>query len=492
MLHCTRLWLMAVGLVACAPAPPPPAMEHPNLLVVDIDSLRADRPFAERSGRPVMPNVQALARRGVRFTNAIAQSGWTTPALVSILTGHLPVPIEMGGASTAVLPPDARPFPAVLALYGYRSTIFWGPGVEANIPDLSRGFTTRVQHGFQPGDEHPFRDVLRDDVLTEPFAVMLHDFDAHGPPPALRASPDRVFGEEELDCGSGEYPDMLRRLQPRLGKEGAVAHMLAHYDSSLHAYDAFLGALFDGLEARGVLDRTVIVLTSNHGEDIGDRGGDLKHGSLYDVVLRVPLVVAGPGIQPAGRIVDTPVQGIDLAPTFLALAHAPLDRTALGASFLPLLSGEEMPAAYAERPIYSLTNTGNVSVRTPTRKLIRSDRPDWRPPGAPAVASSGSVHEYYDLVADPQERNNLYAARSGEATKLEGDLQAFLDDRIAAAAGGSRQDVDPELREQFRGKGYWGIVGGDDPEPEPLPIAATPPPTASAPPPPLPAAAGAP
>lgn len=478
----TRLWLLAVGLVACAPEPPPPAMERPNLLVVDIDSLRADRPFAERNGRPVMPNVQALARRGVRFTNAFAQSGWTTPALVSILTGHHPVPIEMGGPSTAVLPPGARPFPAVLSLYGYRSTILWGPGVEANIPDLSRAFTTRLQHGFQPGDPDPFRDVLRDDVLTEPFAVMVHDFDAHGPPPALRASPERVFGEEELACGNGDFPDMLRRLQPQVGAQGAIAHVLAHYDSSLHTYDAFLGALFDGLEARGVLDRTVIVVTSNHGEDIGDRGSEPTHGGLYDVVLRVPLVVAGPGIHPAGRVVDTPVQGIDLAPTFLALAHATLDETAHGTSLLPFLSGEEMPAGFAERPVYALTNARNVGVRTPTRKLIRSDRPDWLPPGAPPMASAGSSHEYYDLVADPLERTNLYPVRPGDAADLERDLQAFVQDRMAAAFGGSRQVVDPELRERFRAQGYWGIVGGD----APVPVATTP----AAPAPPPPAAAG--
>lgn len=456
---------LAVGFVACTPGSPlPAASERPNFLLVDIDSLRADRPFAERNGQPVMPNVQALTRRGVRFTSAFAHSGWTAPALVSLLTGHLPVPIEIGSRSTAVFPPGARTFTEVLSLYGYQTTILWGPGTEASIPDYSQGFSVRLQHGFRDRDEDPIGHALRDDTFTEPFALMLHDFDAHAPPPALRVGSGRTFGEEDLDCGGGPYPEMVGRLTPELGGERATAHALAHYDGTLHTYDAFLGALFASMEARGVLARTVVVVISNHGEDIGDRGVGLRHGSLYDVLLRVPLVVAGPGVGPAGRIVDTPVQGVDLAPTLVALADAPQDRSLVGISFLPLLAGEEMGGAYSERSVFSLTNAKNASVRTPTRKLMTVDRPNWRPPDAPSEASSGGSYEYYDLVVDPEERADLYPTRGAEAVDLERALTAFVEEQRAAAEG-AREDVDPEVRERFRDEGYWGIVGGEDPPP---------------------------
>ena len=151
----------------------------------------------------------------------------------------------------------------------------------------------------------------------------------------------------------------------------------------LHGYDALLGALLGRMDAAGLLAHTVVIVTSNHGEDFGEHGAGIKHGALYDTTLRVPFVVAGPGIRRGARI-DLPVQGIDLSPTVLALAHVPAEREVNGVSLATILAGEAPAAALLDRPAFVFTNERNVAVRTPTRKLLLTDEP-LEPDGPPPM-----------------------------------------------------------------------------------------------------------
>jgi arylsulfatase A-like enzyme len=425
--------------------------------VIDIDSWRADRLDARYDGQPAMPNVAALMARGVTFRNAFAQSGWTMPALVAILTGRYPVAIDVTGASTAVLPSGARLFPEILDLYGYHTAIVWGPGVESGFPVLSRGaaWTRRRAAGIAGEHDTAPYDVWLAQPPAEPFLLVLHELDANVPDAAfLRAH------EHDLEagpaCGDANYLATFERLLPTLGDDNAMAHVVRHYDGVLHGYDAMIGALLARLDAAGLLAHTVVVVTSNHGQDFGDHGPGIKHGGLYDVTLRVPLVVAGPGAT-GGRVVTSPVQGIDLAPTLLDLAGIPADRTMDGRSFAPLLAGADDGPDLTERPLFALTNARNVAIRTRDRKLVLTDEATWAPPtpGAPPPRSPPHL-ESYDLAADPGEQHDRYPKHPEEAEDLERALRAF---EAAHHEGGETMPVDDALRDEIRRTGYWGIAG---------------------------------
>jgi arylsulfatase A-like enzyme len=501
-------WLLACGtepaslarpalpsVPAVSPAPPTPgapatpAVERPNFLVVDIDSLRADRLDAEVDGQAVMPNVRRLMERGTTFTHAIAQSGWTVPGLTSILTGRWPVAVNVGAEATPLLPKDARLFPEILSLYGYETTGVWGKGVESGFAELSRGFTTRLARDGALGQTADDLAAYAPWLTTnrrEPFLLFLHEFDAHVPGPWFSAAHGHSLGSEGYTCPDGDLRPVFEGLLAQgVSREAAMAHALRHYDGVLHGYDALLGALLGRMDAAGLLAHTVVIVTSNHGEDFGEHGAGIKHGALYDTTLRVPFVVAGPGIRRGARI-DLPVQGIDLSPTVLALAHVPAEREVNGVSLATILAGEAPAAALLDRPAFVFTNERNVAVRTPTRKLLLTDEPlepdgpPPMPPGPPpstgtppppgatpdaqgrrlptAERAGVSRYELYDLVADPREQTDLYAP--GAAADLLDALEAFRDARVAEGAASDTTRVDDTLRRDVQAHGYWEVAGG--------------------------------
>lgn len=494
----TFLLLWACVADPPAPAPPPksreppapvaPAEPRPNVIVIDIDSLRADSLQRRHGDQDVMPNVHALMARGVTFTQAFAQSGWTVPALASLLTGRWPVSVSVGADSTPVLPASSHTFPELLGLYGYQTTVLWGTGVEVGFESLSRGFARTLARTASLGQTKDDLAVYDGWTPTPPFALFVHDFDAHVPGPWFTAANMHTFGDGGFRCTGASYRETYEGLVSQVGPERVMAHVRTHYDGVVHGYDALLGRLLARLQERGLLEHTIVLVTSNHGEDFGDHGPGIKHGGLYDVTLRVPLVVAGPGVGPPGTRIDTPVQGIDLAPTLLALAHVPADAAMDGLSFADLLAGDPAAPGLAERPVFSLTNARNLSIRTPTAKLIRTDEPDagnpppppGTGPGGPSGARPGGPQgapgtpptpggprgeprlEYYDLRADPDERHDLYADRPAGVDDLERALDAFAEDRARAAASGERLVVDEALRAAVRERGYFGVAGGGE------------------------------
>ncbi len=395
-------------MAVCAPRSRPL-----NLVVITLDTFRADRIGAYGSARGLTPAIDELAREGVVFETASSAAPLTLPAHTSLFTGLFPP--RHGVRENAGVLPDLEgdmTLASVLERSGFQTGAF----VASSVLDHSRG----LAHGFARYDDvEPIRDELgrlrarrsADQVVTRAthwidsvdrsrFFAWLHFYDAHAPctPPA------RHLG----------------------------AHALP-YDAAVAFVDEQVGVFIRSLEQRGLLDRTVIVVVGDHGESLGDHG-EATHGLfVYEPVLHVPLIVRAPGTGLKGRRVGGLVRSVDVMPTILQLLGVGPAAAIDGESLLPL-DRQAARVAYAEN-LYPQARFGWSAIRvlrTERFKLIETARP-----------------ELYDLARDPGEQQNLFdtqaRARRAVASRSE---RACGADAIEEPAG-----IDP-ARDRLASLGY--------------------------------------
>ena len=439
------LWFVA----ACHSTP-----ERPNLLLIDVDTLRADRLGRERDGAPLMPNAMALARRGTRFDTMVAQSGWTVPALEALLTGRPPVgALSDGSARNVPWMSAERTVAEVLDLYDYRTAVFYGPTIASNLPVFRRGFDDVDQ--IDPMRPGPAPDVVQwlASRPPEPWFALVHTLDLHQIPELSRADRDRFAPGHPEPCmeATRDDPDYTRTVAAWtevLGSDGARDLAIAHYDAAAAHADDELGRIVEALREHRYDTSTVVVFTSNHGEELFEHG-ELTHAKPYEFDLRVPLVVFDPRNAAPVPSVPVMVQTIDLAPTLLELAGIPLDRAMEGQSLVPLLHGI---GGYEERPVVSISGGTRLSIRTPTRHLLRCAVPGCTPRRERGPATM--VHELYDPVADPAELHDLSTAEPDTVSALGGAL-----DRFVAESKERRVEKPVTVPDSFvqalRERGYW-------------------------------------
>jgi arylsulfatase A-like enzyme len=424
----------------------------PNVLVLLVDTLRADRLGCYGASPSPSPNLDKLAGGGLVFAQAIAQSSWTLPSVSTLFTGLHP---RSHGAIGDDGDGDDQ------AAWGYLAggVVTWAEqasragittvGMSAN-PLVSRG--TNLAQGFETFVELPWDPKTRRwsaaaevnrrflDWLTanrkHRFVAWLQYMEPHDPytpPPAMRPSPPPGM---RADLAAGWILDLSRQLgahsAPPLPPD-QIAYLRALYDGEIRSWDAELPTLLDGLARLGLRESTMVVVTADHGEEFQEHGLLLHRAHLYDELLRVPLVIAGPGIAP-GRRTDQ-VQGIDLFPTLAAL---------LGIAAPPDLPGRSVFTEGPERPAVSETDgLANDGTRV---DLVAVRRPPWKMIYAPARSST----EVYDLGTDPGEHQPL-GVETGEGPSLRRILDDF--GRTARPAP-PRTGRDPALHEKLRALGY--------------------------------------
>jgi arylsulfatase A-like enzyme len=436
---------------------------HPNILVLVPDSLRADRVHA--SG---LPGFTALEERGCRFDQAISQSGWTLPALATMLNGHYPLLPVHNQARMAWMDQQLRTVPEILGLYGYHSVAWWGGNLGSMAPEFSRGFTEL--RGDERGD--PIRgdraDVLAwlHDEPPQPFFAFVHDVDLQF-----------VTTRDELEQrwpGAGEHvpvkpgkefwtgvglDELHSALEAQRGAEQADALVVEAYDAVVNAYDRRVTDTLAALEAAGLDDDTVVVLISPHGIHLGE-GGSFRHGTLDEADLRIPFIVAPPGQRSCTR--RELVQTLDLAPTLLALAGVPLDETMSGRSLEPLL--DTQAHAWPTTEVLSMNSRVELSLRSATHKIeLRQGR---RPPAPPRELRALDLRQQPPRPADIAQDPALQAmAQRLEAAHREHAGPAAGPDQRAQPADG--------LRQVLQDRGYWEHVA-DDGGPKPGPGAGAP------------------
>lgn len=421
---------------------PGAAKDAPNVLLLVLDTVRADHLSTYGWPRPTSPNLTRLAERGVRFEQARSTAPWTLPSHASLFTGRLPHELSVG---------DSRPLDAVhptlaeaLAARGYATAGFAGNTYYCNSRfGLDRGFsayedyveTTAVSvaeavrcseigrrllqlagmAGLRPAIDHTHRRPaaeINDRLLGwldarpdagRPFFAFLNYFDAHDPyivPPGftkhLGTAPTTAADWDVLHT----WTKTPKRQQP--ARELALGRDA--YDDCIASMDEQLGRLLDELDRRGLLRETIVVVTADHGESLGEHQLFGHWKSLYRPELHVPLVIAGPGVdRPA--VVRKPVSLRDVPATILDLTAAGAAAGALpGTSLAGCWNGGKAPN---EPPV--------SEVRLPARDL-RGRALSLAGPRA-AIVAEGHVfiqngdgrEELYDLERDPAEAHNLAA-----------------------------------------------------------------------------------
>ena len=317
-----------------APVPDRPVGRRPNVLVYVIDTLRADRLGCFGGSRGLTPNLDAFAREAIRFPDMVAQSSWTRPSTASILTGLLP---QRHGA---IGPPDAiDPNVPMLAerlrAAGHRTAAWVVNPVVADDFGFGRGF----EHFrlFEDSPALPERFVSASSVVPhvlrwirvtpEPFFAYVHTADPHdpyAPPRALRDRFAHAVGDvapatilrQQRDCPTC-LQETHRDARPVPIRPEAVAVMESLYDGDVAAADAAFGRLVEGLRRLGRLDDTLVIVTSDHGEEFLEHGGLVHHQTLYDEVLHVPLLVRLPGGARGGTEDRRLSTHVDIVPTIL-------------------------------------------------------------------------------------------------------------------------------------------------------------------------------
>jgi len=422
------------GLAAATAAQNPPVTERlksPPVILISVDTLRADRLSCYGYKVRATPHIDRMAEGGTLFAQVSSQVPLTLPSHVSLLTSTYPFAngIEDNGEQ---LPPDAVTLASVLKSQGYRTAAFVGGFVLDRRFGLDRGFdlydspfNLRRQAGKDPGDIKRFgEDVAAaatrwlEQNADRPFFVFLHLYDLHTPyelPP------------EERRRGSG-------------------------YEAELGYVDEVLGKFWNFLEQRDLLSRALVVFTSDHGESLGEHGEGTHGYFIYQSTLRVPLIIHWPAgsapseHRPPARRVDEPVSLLDVAPSVLQLVGVARPGEFQGRSLVGLTGTLKSAAAeeiYSES-LYPHSHFGTSalrSLRAGRYKYVEAPRP-----------------EFYDLATDPSEKQNLYASRKSLAVTFRDRLAALRARFRSDSRPGSRA-LSPEAVERLNSLGYVAVSG---------------------------------
>lgn len=366
---------------------------RPNVILISLDTLRGDYVGALGARWPLTPHIDALAREGVVFENATTTFPSTTAAHLSMLTGIYPIRLGVGDPSRRVHATTAL-LAEAMGTAGWRTAAV----TEDVMLAISVGFSRGVSHYWENLEEErtdapsykPEHTVDRalawlDGHASERFFLFVHTYAVHFP-----YAPPPEYALTTWDDGGTERPvaEASNQLQNQLAYAGDVRYA-----------DAQVGRIVDAVRRLGLAERTIVVITSDHGEAFYEHRGDVWGHSttIYDPVMRVPVVMWGPGRIPVGRRIRTPVSLVDLPPTILGLAGLPPLPDADGESQVARIDGgPEDPerVVFAEVARIKDLHERQFAARTATTKWI-------------LTASDSPELEAYDLVTDPGEQRPL-------------------------------------------------------------------------------------
>ncbi len=476
------LWAVIAGALAWVACAPPEPREPPHVLLIVVDTLRADHTSLYGYERDTTPHLRKLAREGTIFARHLVNAPWTKPSVASILTGLLPPAHgsqwgdfnRVAEGAVDVLAESFETLPEVLQRHGYTTVAMMTNTTITPEIGYAQGFDRFEQIGADLTSDR--RSVLGAfealNAASGPTFVWCHVMAPHNY--VLPKGRKRVFeSETRTPILRREYygPKMWNSYGFRF-REPAIDV----YDETVRWVDQGVGALVR--RVRETHPNTLILFTSDHGEEFGEHGGYLHARTLHSEILHVPLVMWGPGV-PRGRVVDELSQSIDLLPTVLDVVGVEPPAEVQGRSLLS--GGEDEPIVYAEK-----RNGRNLmrAVLTHDGKLLES-QPDGTPGRKPAKGDEGTWHYFEDPVG-PDRESRLGALAPDELTRRQARLEAIWSDSVAlfeARTGGESQRairdeeiealralgyVDDEASGDGPGRGGSGDETGQDPGDEPV------------------------
>jgi arylsulfatase A-like enzyme/Flp pilus assembly protein TadD len=424
------LVVAAAALAVWRPRPSPSvaAPVRDNILLVTLDTTRADHLGAYGYARARTRHLDRLAAEGVRFDRAFSPAPITLPAHASIFTGLYPFEHGVRNNGNFYLPDRFDTLATNLSRAGYRTAAFVSTFILDRRYGLARGFDEYDDRMQGPDAQVVSLEAERRGDRTalalsawldahaadgRPFFAWLHLYDPHEP---YRAP--QPFRDAFTD---------------------------APYDGEVAFTDAIVASILDKLTQLGAADRTIVAVIGDHGESLGDHGEETHSMFVYDAAIRVPLILWRPGRLPAGKVVTEIVRATDLAPTLLDLVGAPPLATRNGRSLLPAIRGSDRGEA---PPVYAETYLPQFYLNWAPLRTLRDDR--WKFIDAPRP-------ELYDVSRDPSEAHDLSTAQPRTADGMRAALTQLTGGSEGAMHAGS---LDREVVEKLASLGYVGAGAG--------------------------------
>ena len=419
-----------------------------NVVLISVDTLRADHMGIYGYERDTTPFIDEFFAEGVAFERCISQAPWTLPAHMSIFTGEYSSTHGVLDKHTCnVLDPSTETFVDVLHRAGYTTAAFTGGGFVSQ----DYGY-----HTFDLFDDTGQRNARNFGSMikwlerraSEPFFLFWHEYWPHcpyTPPPEHDIFSDPEYtgpvqvepqpGNTHMDKKCGIY---YKKMLPRLGPED-VQYIIDKYDGCIRQSDTLARRLIETLSSEGLLQRTLIVFTSDHGESFADREHEQRigHHTMYEEVLRVPLLLWSPQLAQSPRRIADVVESIDIGPTILAQVGLQLSQETMGVDVFADAPGGP---AYSEQ--FDFAERDEFSIRSTSEKIIHrthrsNDVEEW---------------EYYGIDQDPQELEQLpTASRTDQMRELAEFLNALLPEPIQC---GAAADIADAKRDELEALGY--------------------------------------
>ncbi|MEE2679045.1 MAG: sulfatase [Myxococcota bacterium] len=462
------------AVFACTPSTTPQPPAQPDLVLVTIDTLRADHLGSYGYALDVSPNLDQVAAEGVRFDEATAHWPSTWPSTASLLTGTYPGRNGVVWSPKRALDWNQETLAEILSGAGYNTGAVVSNASIGRRMQFHQGFDTFVESwldGFSrefPG--RPYRDmddsgvkrftdatIVTNEALAwldqqprdEPVFLWVHYMDPHGPyiPPKEYAA---LFPDAHAShlLRIEDIPKHQRRTPPGAEEPTAdLAYYIASYDREIRYLDDQVARLLDGVFARWKDAPGLLVVTADHGESFHEHGEILGHGKTpFRPTTRVPLLLRMPGRLPAGQVVETPVGLVNLLPTVLEL---------LGLETPPQVQGRTL-LTWIENPAEAAPAVfGHAGVRQPPQNFVRRGRFKLVHSQHPRDVRQFGEFALYDLQEDPGETRNALSEHPEVAGNLRRELDAFLAENWrAGATGGAPVSFDPLESKLLRQLGY--------------------------------------
>jgi arylsulfatase A-like enzyme/Flp pilus assembly protein TadD len=407
-----------------------------NIILITLDTTRADRMGFLGSKLGLTPNLDALAKQSVVFTRAYSQVPLTPPSHAAILTGTYPQFNHVNDMEDA-LAKDVPYAPEILRTHGYRTAAFIGSIVLQPTPPFATGFDRGFDaydadfHSENPGDDR-YKTVQRRGAQVvahalawlnkrphpkDPFFIWIHLYDAHDP---------------------YDPPEPYK-----------TRYAAAPYNGGIAYEDAVVGRLLRELKLRGLYDGTIMAVMADHGESLGAHGEDTHGVFLYDETIRVPLLIKMPLAKDGGKRIDNRVELIDVLPTLLQANSIEIPNEVQGKSLLGLMgrgntAGNSTTVAWHDHPAYSQSEYPHNNFGWSALRSLRSEK---------YLYIQAPRRELYDETADPGAEHNLASSSKAVADTLASQLQALRQETINISEAPTVA-LDPEAQAKLGALGY--------------------------------------
>ena len=431
---------LALAAAACTSTPPAPPK---RVVLVSIDTLQPEHLGCYGYDRPTSPHLDAVAKAGVLFERATSTAPWTLPGHASMLTGLYPSRSGLRDHDVT-LPEGVATLASTLAAAGFATAAVVNSHNLTPTFGLNRGFAQYEYVREEVGRREPTRAIVDQAIAwlqehrDERFFLFVHSYDVHSDYKSLPQYEQQFV--RPYDGPADGTTAQMSAVRTGHGTFDAadVRHLIDLYDAGIRQFDDELARL---LAALGDRDDTLLVVTSDHGEEFLEHGGLLHGRTQYEEVVRVPLIVRGPGV-PAGLRVGTTVSLIDVMPTILAAVGVPAPAGLDGVDLAPIWRGNA--AAIGERFLFHEADHNNAE--PDVTRAVRHDDDKLH-----FNRLTGKV-TLFDLRNDPGEHRDLAAERGDLTSALRAQLDAF--GMRHGAEGGGAVTLTPEQLERLKSLGY--------------------------------------